>query len=45
MTHFITHHPYLFAILCVFALIAASNIGTAWASAWAYRKYFEKRKG
>lgn len=42
MTQFITEHPFLFAILCVFTLITVSNVGVAWAQAWAARKYFEK---
>lgn len=42
MTQFIVEHPFIFAVLCVFALIVASNVATAWASAWAMRKYYEK---
>lgn len=42
MTQFIVEHPVIFAILCVFALVTVSNVATAWASAWAVRKYYEK---
>lgn len=46
MTQFIAEHPYIFAILCVFAIIAVSNMATAWAQAWVARKYIEdQRKG
>lgn len=42
MTQFIAEHPYIFAILCVFAIIAVSNVGVAWAQAWVARKIIEK---
>jgi len=42
MTQFIAEHPFIFAILCVFALITVSNVATAWANAWASRKSNEK---
>lgn len=44
MTQFIVEHPFLFAILCVFAIIAVSNVGVAWASAWAMRKLYETHR-
>ncbi|MEC0328718.1 hypothetical protein P4H42_03655 [Paenibacillus macerans] len=42
MTHFIANHPYLFSLLCVLAIVGVSNIGTAWANAWAWRKEADK---
>nr|DAW22626.1 MAG TPA: hypothetical protein [Caudoviricetes sp.] len=44
MTQFIAEHPYIFAILCLFAIIAVSNVGCAWANAWAMRKYYETQR-
>ena len=42
MTQFIAEHQFIFATLCVFALITVSDAVSAWASAWAMRKYYEK---
>lgn len=42
MEQFIAEHPFIFAVLCVLALIVADNIGVSWAQAWVARKIIEK---
>lgn len=44
MTQFIVEHPFVFAALCVFALVSVDNVMVAWANAWSMRKYYESQR-